>query len=144
MDLLNNGWHGCNGIAIRHTLIERIIALRWADVTETASVLHFSLGRRPSVFPIPPNSPQTVGPLITQALLLRRRCRTPISLRLCVPQILRATYTPHLCVPIKKSLREYPAVCAPTPRWFALHSLILLCFGQTDKMLKRWRTDDFT
>ena len=91
MDLLNNGWHGCNGFSIRHTLIERNIALRWSDGTETASV--YSSGRRPSVFPIPPNSPQAVGPLITQALLLRRRCRTPTSLRLCVQKKMRASYT---------------------------------------------------
>ncbi len=66
MDLLNNGWHGCNGFSIRHTLIKRNIALRWTDGTETASDLYFSLGRRPSVFPIPPNSPQAVGPLNTK------------------------------------------------------------------------------
>ncbi len=114
MDLLNNGWHGCNGFSIRHTLIERNIALRWSDGTETASVLHFSLGRRPSVFPIPPNSPQVVGPLITQALLSAskmRNSKSSAALRAkntCVPHTLLGMASTILSMPTLSAEFSYP------------------------------------
>ena len=70
--------------------------------------LYSSSGRRPSVFPIPPNSPQAVGPLITQALLSAskmRNSKSSAALRakntcvphtlLCEAQKLRATHLPR-------------------------------------------------
>ena len=112
MDLLNNGWHGCNGFSIRHTLIERNIALRWADGTETASVLYFSLGRRPSDYQALLSASKMQNSKLSAALRAKKipACNTPSSARPknCVQHTSLGMASTILSMPILSAEFSYP------------------------------------
>ena len=78
--------------------------------------LYSSSGRRPSVFPIPPNSPQAVGPLITQALLSASKMQNSnLSASLCAPKT-PACNTPFSAWQVLFSPCHPSLQSSPTPK----------------------------
>ena len=95
----NNGLHRKLGIVIRHTLMD----------TDHRFAMGGWNGSSLRLLPRPTNSPQAVGPLITQALLLRRRSVTPNPLRLCVQ---KNTCVQHTLLCVASTILSMPTLCA--------------------------------
>ena len=119
-----HGKHGNFGITIRHILIVRIIALRWADETEPACVYsHSPFLLRPSALSAPPSS---------------SKMQTPKSLRLCVPQkqfvLVHDMYRTHGFVEqrMTRNFRNFhPAHFDSTDHRFAMDG----CYGACVRLL---------